>query len=285
MQTATKHIDWQDYVEARALDAHSVVGTLKQYSALYSPQLGNERDLFVHLPSTYHLHTRQYPVIYMHDGQNLFDQALSYTGEWQVDETMELLSHEGYEAIIVGVSNTGPKRTDEYSPFADAGGDGGQGAAYVDFIADTVKPLIDRSFRTLPDRMHTGVIGSSMGGLISIFAFFHRPEIFGLMGAMSPSFWFAYEAVFPFVQRQPFIPGKLYLDAGTEEGPKPPRTLKQRRVGRCARHVELMATILMKKGYQFGSDLWVVEEQGGIHHESAWARRLPDALRFLLPRG
>lgn len=276
---------WHDYIKTRAVEGHSVVGTLKVYHDMQSPQLGNTRDLFVYLPPSYDVSARRYPVVYMHDGQNLFDHALSYAGEWQVDETMELLSEEGIEAIVVGVPNAGVQRLDEYTPFRDARGTGGHGAAYVDFLADTVKPLIDRDFRTLPDREFTGVLGSSLGGLISMFAFFHRPEVFGFAGAMSPSFWFAQESVFPYVQRQPFVPGRLYIDAGTAEdmGPRR-RSLRRPRVGGCATNVQRMHGLLLEKGYHDNDTLLVVEEPGGIHHESAWARRLPNALRFLLPK-
>lgn len=285
MQITIDQTAWRDYVATRAVKEHSVVGTLKVYHDVRSAVLGNARDLFVYLPPSYAAGARRYPVVYMQDGQNLFDHALSYAGEWQVDETMEALSHEGIEAIVVGVPNAGVRRLDEYAPFRDARGAGGHGAAYVEFLADTVKPLIDRDFRTLPGREHTGVLGSSMGGLISMFAFFHRPDVFGFAGVMSPSLWFAQESMFPYVQRQPFVPGRLYLDAGTAEDMAPRhRTLRRPLVGSCATNVRRMHRLLLEKGYRDGVDLLVVEEPGGIHHESAWARRLPDALRFLLPK-
>ncbi len=285
MQVMIEQTAWHDYVETRAIEGHSVVGTLKVYHNVQSAQLGNVRDLFVYLPPAYNASTRRYPVVYMHDGQNLFDHALSYAGEWQVDETMEALSAEGIEAIVVGVPNAGVQRLAEYTPFRDARGAGGDGAKYVDFLADTVKPLIDRDFRTLPDRETTGVLGSSLGGLISMFAFFHRPDVFGFAGVMSPSFWFAQEAIFPYVLRQSFVPGRLYIDAGTAEDMNLRRRLLRRPlVGNCATNVRRMHSLLLEKGYRDGDDVLVVEEPGGIHHESAWARRLPDALRFLLSK-
>lgn len=285
MHITVEQTAWHDYIETRAIEGHSVIGTLKVYHRVQSAALGNARDLFVYLPPSYKAGTRRYPVMYMHDGQNLFDHALSYAGEWQVDETMEALSEEGIEAIIVGVPNAGVQRLEEYTPFRDARGTGGHGAKYVDFLADTVKPLIDRDFRTLPSREYTGVLGSSLGGLISMFAFFHRPEVFGFAGMMSPSFWFAQEAIFPYVQRQPFVPGRLYIDAGTAEDMNPQRrSLRRSLIGNCASNVRRMRSLLLEKGYRAGEDLVVVEEPGGVHHESAWARRLPDALRFLLAK-
>lgn len=283
MQMTIERAEWQDYFATHATEEHSVVGTLKVRADVYSPQLDNARDLFVLLPPSYEYSLRHYPVLYMQDGQNLFDHALSYAGEWQVDETMAALSNEGLEAIVVGVPNAGAHRLDEYTPFRNAQGAGGRGAAYAAFLVETVKPLIDRDFRTLPDRATTGVIGSSLGGLLSMFAFFDRPDVFGLAGVMSPSFWYAQEAIFPYVQRQPFVPGKLYIDAGTAEDMSPRRrSVRGARVGGCASNVQRMRDLLLAKGYRAGEDLWVLEEQGGIHHEAAWARRLPDALRFLL---
>src|SRR5262245_44761431 len=183
--TNTSMDNWRDYVDGRS--DHTVVGTLKTLEGVYSPQLGNRRTLYVHLPPSYDTAGRRYPVLYMQDGQNLFDEPLSYAGEWRVDETMAALSDEGIEAIVVGIQNMGARRIDEYSPFRDRRlRKGGRGDQYLSFVARTVKPLIDRDFRTLPERATTGILGSSMGGLISLYAFFACPEVFGFAGAMSP---------------------------------------------------------------------------------------------------
>ena len=205
---------------------HTVVGDVRTLDSIYSPELRNQRKLYVYLPPSYAQSDRHYPVIYMQDGQNLFDQALSYAGEWQVDETMEALSREGIEAIVVGVPNAGVRRIDEYSPFKDQRlRKGGRGDWYVAFLANTVKPLIDRDFRTLPEREHTGVLGSSMGGLISLYALFCRPEVFGFAGAMSPSLWFAHEAIFPYVQQADARPGRIiWISARTKAATRAPST-------------------------------------------------------------
>ena len=178
-------VGWQDYGLLYPGDEHTVSGTLKVLRGVESPQLGNRRDLVVYLPPSYGEGDRRYPVIYMHDGQNLFDAATSNAGEWQVDETLETLSTEGIEAIVVGVPNMGEKRAYEYVSFpsswlAEVGGD-----LYTAFLAETVKPLIDRDFRTLPEREATGVMGSSLGGLISLYAIFRRPDVFGMAGVVS----------------------------------------------------------------------------------------------------
>ncbi|HEU4327148.1 MAG TPA: alpha/beta hydrolase-fold protein [Roseiflexaceae bacterium] len=278
--------DWQGYSSYVLRTRHTVVGDLLVLPGVVSPQLGNARDLFVYLPPSYATGgERRYPVLYMHDGQNLFDAALSYAGEWQVDETMEMLATEGREAIVVGVPNMGYDRLLEYGPFAERRHGESRADAYLAFLAETVKPLIDRTFRTLPDRASTGVAGSSMGGLISLYAFFKRPELFGFAGVLSPSLWFGRRATLGFVARAPFLPGRLYLDTGTREGP--PRShnpLMARRISaRVLADARRLRRVLLRKGYRPGQDLCYVEDAGGRHNEADWARRLPDALRFLLP--
>jgi len=254
---------------------------------IYSPELRNQRKLYVYLPPSYGHSERHYPVIYMQDGQNLFDQALSYAGEWQVDETMEVLSREGIEAIVVGVPNAGVRRIDEYGPFKDQRlRKGGRGDWYVAFVANTVKPLVDRDFRTLPERAHTGVLGSSMGGLISLYALFCRPEVFGFAGAMSPSLWFAHEAIFPYVQQADAQLGRIHLDIGTHEGSDTRASdgAVSTYMSRYMAAAHRMRDLLERKGYRLGHDLQYQEEAEATHSEAAWARRLPDALRFLLAR-
>src|SRR4051812_7718100 len=186
------------------MSEHTIVGTVRVLEQVASPELGNQRDILVYLPSGYDDDQQRYPVLYMHDGQNLFDEATSYTREWQVDETMEALSRAGYPAIVVGIPNLGEQRIEEYSPFDDPKHGKGKGQAYLGFIVETLKPLIDQQFRTLPDRLHTGIMGSSMGGLISLYAFFQHHEIFGFAGVMSPSLWFAGRAIFDLLRATSF---------------------------------------------------------------------------------
>ncbi|MBW3631321.1 MAG: alpha/beta hydrolase, partial [Gemmatimonadetes bacterium] len=153
-------MEWETYATGEDADEHTVVGTLLVLRELRSPQLENARDILIYLPPSYGSADRRYPVIYMHDGQNLFDEATSFGAEWRVDETMEESAAHGVEAIIVGLPNMGEQRCDEYSPWVDEQEGGGSGDAYLEFIARTVKPLVDRDFRTLPGREHTGMVGS-----------------------------------------------------------------------------------------------------------------------------
>ena len=203
------------------------VGNIRVLPAVESPELGNRRDIQVYLPPSYETSSREYPVIYMHDGQNLFDPATAFAVEWQVDDTFERLGPEGVEAIVVAVPNMGEHRIEEYSPFRDARQRGGQGDAYLDFLVRTLKPEIDRHFRTRRERSHTGIMGSSMGGLISLYGFFRYAEVFGFAGAMSPSLWFASRAIFDTLGSLPRWSGRVYLDIGTGEGRAAVRDTRQ----------------------------------------------------------
>lgn len=278
---------WHNYTERKATAAHTVEGCLKVLEEFYSPQLNNRRDILVYLPPSYSRSRRRYPVIYMHDGQNLFDEVTSFAGEWHVDSTMETLSAEGVEAIIVGIPNAGPRRTDEYSPFFDPRHARQRlGDRYLDFIINTLKPLIDRDFRTLPQRAQTGMIGSSMGGLISLYGYFQYPHTFGFVGAMSPSLWFAGLAMFDYLKEVDFYPGKIYLDTGSLEyaGALDDGIASGRRVKPYQGSVGHLCDLLQRKGYRPGLDLLCVEEEGAGHTESAWAGRLPEAIKFLLAK-
>lgn len=251
---------WQPYPTD---PPHTVTGHLLIQPAVAIPQLRTQRTVLVHLPPSYFGSDRRYPVLYMHDGQNLFDAATSYAGaEWQVDETLERLADEGIEAIVVGVHHGDKQRIREYTPFVRWHG---KGQHYLDFLTQTLKPTIDRDFRTQPDSANTALIGSSMGGLISLYGFFRHPQVFGLAGVFSPALWVAHGAIYEFVRSAAFNHGRLYLDHGTREASALP-----------------MMQLLQEKGYRTGRDLRYVAEKGGRHSEDDWARRLPDALRFLL---
>jgi predicted alpha/beta superfamily hydrolase len=259
-----KIAEWQDYRLWRGGGYNTVVGDLVVLPAVFSSQLHNQRDILVLLPPSYHHDmNKRYPAIYMHDGQNLFDRATGFAGnEWEVDETVQTLAREGLEAIIVGLPNT-PDRFPEYNPFPHTWG--GRGDRYLEFIIETVKPLVDQAFRTLSGRQHTGIMGSSMGGLISLYGFFQRSDMFGFAGVMSPSLWVGAGAIYRYVEQQPFVDGKIYLDNGTRE-----------------QSARKMKAELIRKGYVADKNVMYVAEPEGEHNEAAWTRRLPGALRFLL---
>ena len=232
---------------------------------------GLDRELTVYLPPSYGQTDRRYPVLYMQDGQNLFDPEASFAGSWRVDLAMNWAAARGREGIVVGVPNAGEARIAEYSPFDDPEGGPGRGEAYVDHLAGTIKPLVDTRFLTHSRRESTGVVGSSMGGLISLFAFFARPDTFGIVGALSASLWFASRAIFDRLEAAPSPPGRLYVDVGRLEGAE---TLEDAR---------RLRRLLRDKGYAEGEHLRYVEDRAGRHEEAAWSRRFRAALPFLLP--
>ena len=244
-------------------------GRLDRLRDVWSPQLRNRRDLVIYLPPAYG-GRRRFPVVYMQDGQNLFDAGTSYAGEWGLRESLDALTVKGVAAIIVGVSNGGGERIAEYSPFVDAHDGGGRGDLYLSFLTDTVKPLIDGRFSTRPERSQTGIAGSSMGGLISLYGCLRRPEVFGLAAALSPSVWFADRAIIPFVASAAFVPGRMYLDVGAQEG------------DRHVANARAVRDALLAKSYSEGRDLQYVEDPCGAHDEAAWGRRFPRALSFLV---
>ena len=235
-----------------------------------------DRDVLVLLPPSYGAAARRYPVLYAHDGQNLFDEATSYSGEWEIDESMAALAAEGLEAIVVGIPNGGPARGSEYSPWAQPDGGPGGADGYLDLVLGTIRPLVDGSFATDRGPARTGILGSSLGGLVSLYAFFRYPGTFGYAGVLSPAFRWSGEAVFDFVAAAPLVEGRIWMDVGDNESPELPE-LRAAYVDDFDR----MCALLGDKGYgpeRLHSRL----EPGGSHHESAWARRFPDAMRFFL---
>lgn len=187
-------------------------------TAFAIPQLNRKRRIWAYLPKSYATSTKKYPVIYMHDGQNLFNEQTAPFGEWGIDETLDTLTRlTGKEAIIIGIDNGGDKRMTEYNPYDFRNGKG-EGSQYVDFLATTLKPFIDKKFRTLKDSSHTFVAGSSMGGLISMYALVKYPNIFGGAGIFSPAFWTA-PAIYDEVAKADFgrAMKRFYFYAGGKE--------------------------------------------------------------------
>ena len=169
------------------------------YDSLNMPQLDRNRTIWLYLPADYYSGNKNYPVLYMHDGQNLFDHATSFVGEWEIDETLDSLAKLGYEVpIVVGINNGQQKRIDELTPWPNDKYGGGDGEYYVKFLAETLKPKIDSAYRTKPQARHTGIMGSSLGGLISFYGGLAYNNVFGIIGVFSPSFWFA-DQVYNFI--------------------------------------------------------------------------------------
>ncbi len=260
----------------RLLRSRSQPGTLHTLPNVYSPELGNVRDVYVYLPPDYEHEVRRYPVVYMHDGQNLFDTGTAFGHPWRVEEAVISAARLGQPSIVVGVPNAGPDRIAEYSPFDDPRHGGGRGDAYLDFLAHTLKPMIDQRYRTLRERRWTGIAGSSMGGLISLYAAVTRPETYGFAGVLSPSIWFAGQAIMPVVRQTVeelgglSEPPRIYLDAGAREG------------GMTLENARRVRDLLIAGGFRVGTDLRWVEDPGGAHDELAWGRRFRKALPAML---
>ena len=237
------------------------------------PRYHGHGDLLVALPPGYGAGERTYPVVYLHDGQNLFDPATSYARDWGLVAGLNRLSASGLDAIVVGIPNRGRRRRYEYSPFRDILHGGGGGDRYLAFLVETIKPLIDASFRTRPGRSHTVIAGSSLGGLISLYALYRHADRFGAAGVLSPALWFADRAMFPFLAQQAAPAAgecRIHLDVGTEEGPE------------ALEDVRALRRLLRDAGYRPGGELSYVEDPGGRHEEAAWGRRFCAALPFLL---
>lgn len=209
---------WKDLGGSGASTAASNVQVLN--ANFFMPQLNRSRRVWLYLPPDYFTTSKNYPVIYMHDGQNLFDNLTSFSGEWQVDETLNNLHQQGdYGAIVVGIDNGGSHRINEYGPWVNAQYGGGQGNLYMDFIVETLKPYIDANFRTLPQPKYTAMIGSSLGALISTYGHVRSVQTFSKVGSFSPAYWFNLNELNGFIQSDNvnLAAARYYFVAGQNE--------------------------------------------------------------------
>jgi predicted alpha/beta superfamily hydrolase len=253
----------------RLFRVRAVPGRTELVSDIVGPD-GVPRTLVVYLPGEYDASARRYPVIYMQDGQNLFDDATSFSGSWRLAGHLDQAGRLGANAIVVGVYHANARRIHEYSPFVDDNVGGGGAPEYVDWVADVLRPELNRRYRTLTHRTDTGIGGSSMGGLVSLYGVFHRSDTFGFAAVLSPSLWFARGAIYEWLGQQSWMPVRIYLDMGAKEGE------------RMLANAQRMRDQLMFKGYLPGERLRWVEDALGVHHESAWGRRFRKALPALL---
>ena len=237
--------------------------------SLLIPGLNRHRKVWIYLPPSYAKSNKRYPVLYMHDGQNLFDDYYSYAGEWGVDETLDsLYKKNGFELIVVGIDNGSEKRMNEYSPWKNERVGEAEGAAYMEFVVQTVKPLIDKNYRTLPDVKNTGIMGSSMGGLISHYALFQYPTVFSKAGIFSPSYWFSEES-YKFTTKDKLNKDqKIFLSLGEREHRNMTNDLMR------------MYNQLLEAGFPEGQlSLAVVRE--GRHQEAFWRKEFAAAVLWL----
>jgi predicted alpha/beta superfamily hydrolase len=265
-------------------EQHTLTGEFRTHKNFHSRFLSADRDVLVYLPPDYDANKKQrYSVLYLHDGQNLFDGATSYIkgAEWRVDETAQaLITSKAIEpVIIVGIYNAGKERIDEYTPTADAKYKmGGSADLYGRMLVEELKPFIDSEYRTRRDAKSTGLGGSSLGGLVSLYLALKYPNVFGEVAVVSPSVWWDKKMIVREVEalrKRPRL--RIWLDTGTKEGGN---KSEAEETTANARHLR---DTLVAKGWKEGKDLKYFEAEGAEHNERAWAQRVEPMLKFLYP--
>jgi predicted alpha/beta superfamily hydrolase len=265
---------------------HTVIGWL-EIVPFESKIYHTTRTLRVLVPANYfspHNRTRSYPVLYMQDGQNLFDQATSSVGEWHMDETVEHLVG-GFKIppmFVVGIDNAGQKRSSEYLPYPDAhdgpdisGENDVHGKEYARFIVTEVMPFVEKRYRIARSPLNTGIGGSSYGAIAALYTALEYPATFGHLLLESPTLWVGNGQLLKDVQKARELPRRVYVGIGTDEYPKDPQQSAE-----AAKLVHELEAELQKKGLG-PTRLKVVTEENGQHNEAAWSRRLPEAMLFL----
>ncbi len=233
------------------------------------PQLTRNRRVWIHFPPDYVTSNSHYPVLYMQDGQNLFDAVYAPFGEWNIDGSMDSLFNVfSPTAIVVGIDHGGNDRLNEYSPWTNASYGGGEGELYSAFIVNTLKPFIDAHFRTLSGRDYTAIMGSSMGGLISYYAAMKYQNIFSKVGVFSPSFWFS-DSVYNFTSTQGHQGNmKFYFMSGQQEDVD------------MVPDIQTVMSTMQSHGF-LQSEMTLVTKADGQHSEWFWKREFPEAFKWL----
>lgn len=243
--------------------------------------LNNSRPVDIYLPPGYDQDSqRHYPVLYMHDGNNLFYPEIAFGGmPWHVDQTLNRLISAGLvePLIVVGVSNT-MGRNSEYTwtrMRTRWGSEGGDGPRYAHYLSEELKPWVDHHLRTLKGPEHTAVMGSSLGGLISFYLGLNLPQVFGHIGMVSPSLWWNQREPLHDAWRYPHHL-KLWLDMGTREGSRKVKVDFNPNI----RNVRELRQIFLARGYREGQNLGYLEDRGALHNEWWWGQRLHLPLMF-----
>ncbi len=264
-------LSWEKPVEKKNTLSPNVKVLCENFSI---PQLKTSRKIWIYLPPDYVTSGKKYPVVYMEDGQNLFNDATSFSGEWKIDETLNVLfSQHKTDAIVIGIENGGAERLNEYSPWKNAKYGGGKGDLYTDFLANTLKPYVDKHYRTLKQPKYTALIGSSMGGLISFYAGVKYPNKFGKLGIFSPSFWFAPQDLTFYLRKnaKKLKNSKIYFYAGLKESEEMVSDIKKA-------EAELLKQGVSEKNIKtkFSKD--------GTHSESYWSQEFGKAFEWLFAK-
>ena len=262
---------WEDKKLGGGGSGSTALSNVKILSdTFYIPQLNRKRRIWIYLPNDYASASKMYPVLYMHDGQNLFDNLTAFSGEWGIDEAMLTMEKAGYAGcIVVGIDNGGAQRLNEYSPFLNTTYGGGQGEEYAAFLVQTLKPYIDANYRTLKDRSNTIIAGSSMGALISLYAAIKYPQVFSRVGLFSPAYWFS-DSLLQFIKQQTINePIRFYHISGANES------------ATMVRNMQKYDSLLATEGYAM-IDRKLVVKSDGAHSEWFWKREFPEAFTWLV---
>jgi predicted alpha/beta superfamily hydrolase len=233
-----------------------------------SPQLKTTKKIWLYLPLDYENSNQNYPVIYMFDGQNLFDEKTSFVGEWNIDEKMDSLKA---KVIIVGIEHGNEKRIDELTPYKNEKYGGGKADEMLDFIINTLKPEIDKKYRTKSNAKNTVIMGSSLGGLTAYYATLKYPKVFGKAGVFSPAIWVNRKEIFAFTKEHSKIKSKIYFVYGDKEDD-----------GDMIKDMNTINSILSLKRCDC---LYLTKNQiikGGQHNEKLWRDNFVKAYLWLL---
>ncbi|WP_026976923.1 alpha/beta hydrolase [Flavobacterium tegetincola] len=232
---------------------------------IFSPELNVQKKIWVYLPKDYSTSNKKYPVIYMHDAQNLFDAKTSYVGEWEVDETLNKMNA---QIIVIGIEHGNEKRIDELTPYKNEKYGGGNGDNYLEFIVKTLKPKVDSVYRTKSNTKNTAIFGSSLAGLISFYAVLKYPEVFGKAGVFSPSFWFS-EEIYTLMEKSETTKAKIFFLAGDKENETMALDLKK------------MVRLLDRNRCECLKLNKSVIVKDGEHNEKLWRENFEQAVKWL----
>ena len=260
---------WEDLGGGNPSTAASNVQILS--SSFFMPQLNRSRKIWIYLPPDYQTSTKTYPVLYMEDGQNLFDNATSFSGEWQVDETLNTLFAQGdYGAIVIGIDNGGNDRINEYTPWNNPQYGGGEGDLYMQFVAETLKPYVDTNYRTKPEAEYNALIGSSLGSLISTYGGIKYSGTFSKIGSFSPAYWIVSSQFNNYITNSSAnLSGmRIYFVAGQNES------------STMASDINTVKDNLQSKGLT-AANTFVKLDSYGQHNENYWKGEFGAAYRWL----
>ncbi|MBL0272842.1 MAG: alpha/beta hydrolase [Chitinophagaceae bacterium] len=261
--------EWKDHFPAGSKLSTASNHVIIMDTAFLIPNLNRTRRVWIYLPPSYNNGMqKKYPVIYMQDGQNIFDESTSFSGEWGVDEYLDTAQLK--ECIVVGIDNGGEKRRNEYNPYDNSLFGKGEGDSYLDFLVKTLIPFIGKEFRVLKNKENTFIAGSSMGGLISLYAVLKFPKVFGGAGVFSPAFWISGTKIYDDIKSKGGkVKAKIYFYGGKLEG--------ENMVPDMQRAYEEMAKVSKSK-------MITVIRDEGKHNETAWRKEFPFFYEWINPK-